>query len=404
MVTLAQTEQTIQTTADKWRGQAALVAKPGGPHTGVGRYVQTLQQELQEQGVATTRIAPAVPPLPNVGYTALRRLGVDARAFLTNFPIWANDPRSDVYHIMSQNLATLLLFRRPRGKVIVTVHDIIPYMLRDHPQLSSYRTAADRLFDRMAMAGLRRAHHLIADSHYTLQCLVAHLGIPAARITVAYLGIDHTRFRPLPVPASIRTRYALPADRRYLIYVGSEDPRKNLTTLVQALAEIRQTLPDVELIKVGRAHFDQERQQLCTLADQLGVRPAIRFLDDVPEDDLPVLYNLASAGVLPSLYEGFGFPVLESMACGTPVVCARAASLPELVGDAALLFDPGPAAAHNLAAAILRLLSKPDLYQMLRTMGLERAATFRWSRCAQQVRAVYAGQVEQLGDQEETRW
>lgn len=371
------------------RMRIGLVAKPGHPNTGVGRYVQILEGGLRHAGADTLRVAPLVPPLPSTAYAALRRAGMDLRAFLTNYPVWADYPEADVYHFTSQNLASLLLFRRPPGNVVVTVHDIIPYMLRDNPRLSSYRTVADRLFDRLAMAGLERADRLLADSHYTKSCLVEYLETPPEKIEVVYLGIDHEHFRPLAVPGTVHERFRLPVGRRYLIYVGSEDPRKNLGTLVRALAEVRRDVPNVELIKVGRAHFDRQRQMLIRLAHELGVRAAVHFLDDVAEEDLPLLYNLADVCVMPSTYEGFGFPALEAMACGTPVVCANAASLPELVGDAALTFEHGPDSVKGLAMAIRRVLSEPDLAATLRTRGQARAATFRWSECVRRVLDVF---------------
>jgi glycosyltransferase involved in cell wall biosynthesis len=306
-----------------------------------------------------------------------------------HYPIWANYPETEIYHLSSQNLATLLLFRQPKGKVVVTVHDIIPYMVRNDLQMRTYHTLADQLFDRMAMAGLQRADHLIAVSQYTKHCLVEHLGIAPEKITVVYPGIDHTRFRPMSVPVTVYERYRLAVGRRYLIYVGSEDPRKNLVTLVHALTMLRRELPDIELIKVGRAHLEVERQRLIELAVEVGVGSAIHFLDDVPEDDLPLLYNLAEVCVMPSLYEGFGFPVLEAMACGIPVVCANAASLPEVSGDASLLFETGSAAAENLAVAVLQTLSNDDQQQVMRANGLTRAATFQWSRTARQMLDIY---------------
>lgn len=356
----------------------ALIAKPGGPNTGVGRYVHMLQHGLEANGQHTIRVAPLAPPLPAIGYTVLQRANIDLRTFLMNYPIWANYPVADVYHLTSQNLASLLLFRRPPGRVVVTVHDIIPYMLRHNKQLSTYRGAADQLFDRMAMRGLRRADHLIADSHYTKQCLIEHLGIVAERISVIYLGIDHECFRPQEVPLGIYDRYALSKNRRYLLYVGSEDPRKNLVTLLHALTKLRQHNAAIELIKVGKAHFTSERQRLCDLANKLGISAAIHFLDDVPEEDLALLYNLADICVMPSLYEGFGFPVLEAMACGTPVIAARAASLPELMGEAGLVFEPGNDAG-KLLSALVQLLGDATLRQNVQVRGLQQVRKFSWA-------------------------
>jgi glycosyltransferase involved in cell wall biosynthesis len=208
---------------------------------------------------------------------------------------------------------------------------------------------------------------------------------------VVYLGIDQTRFRPQLVPASIRARYRLPDDRRYLLYVGSEDPRKNLSTLVSGLAEVRKEAPDVALIKVGRAHFEAERQRLQLQAAQLGLHEAIHFLDDVPEDDLPLLYNLADVCVMPSLYEGFGFPALEALACGTAVVCSTAPSLCELVGAAARQHESR--SPHELAEQIIAALAADD--QAARAeQGRMRAAGFTWQRTVEQSRQAYQRAVD----------
>lgn len=389
MVGTLQSKQVDQVRRVEWSGKVALIAKPGGPNTGVGRYVHMLHKGLREAGVGAVRIAPSFPPLPNTGYSLLRRSGIDLRAFLMNYPIWANYPAADIYHVTSQNLASLLLFRRPKGKVIVTVHDIIPYLLRNDPELCSYHTFADRLFDRMAMAGLKRADRLVADSRHTKQCIVEHLGIAQEKIDVIYLGIDHERFRSLPVPLSLYEWYGLPEDRRYLIYVGSEDPRKNLDTLLHAFARVHCEMPDVELIKVGPAHFARERRRLIDLAVEAGICSAIHFLDDVPEHDLPLLYNLADVCVMPSLYEGFGFPVLEAMACGTTVIAASVASLPELISNAGLNFQPGPHASDALAATLLRVLSDDALRRDLATKGRLRSTAFGWAVTVQQMLHLY---------------
>jgi glycosyltransferase involved in cell wall biosynthesis len=375
----------------------ALITKPGGAHTGVGRYAGMLHTGLRAAGVDARAVAPAAPPLPRAGYALLRRGGLDLRAFLMTYPIWARYPRADVYHFTSQNLASLLLLRRPAGRVVVTVHDIIPYMLRDDSRLRAYHGAADRLLDRMAMAGLRRADQLIADSQYTKECVVRCLGIAPERIDSIPLAVAPERFTPLAVPASIGARFGLPEGQRYLIYVGSEDPRKNLDALIRALAEVRRHLPDVELIKVGRAHFAAERERLRALATQLDVLRAIHFLDDVAEDDLPVLYNLAELCVMPSLYEGFGLPVLEAQSCGTPVVCADASSLPEVAGGAALLVACQASAGAALGDAIARALNDHELRRNLRARGLTNAAGFTWARTVGQTIETYRAQANHPG-------
>jgi glycosyltransferase involved in cell wall biosynthesis len=369
-------------------GRVALIADRREVHTGIGRYVDMLHVGLRDSGVEIVRTEPTLPPFPNFAYRALSLVGRDLRAFLTNYPLWSRYPEADVYHLTSQTLASLLLVRRPPGRVVVTVHDIFPYMLRDDPQLRSpYGT--DHLYHRLAMAGLKRADHLIAVSQYTRQCVIERLGISPEKITVVHSGIDHDRFRPLPVPAAVRERYALPEGPRYLIYVGSEDPRKNLVTLVRALAELRRELPDVELIKVGRSHFERERQRLLQLATKLEIRGAIHFLEDVSDHDLPLLYNLADLYVTPSPYEGFGFPVLEAMACGTPVVYARAGALPETVGNAGV--EVFPCDVRTLARAVSALLRSKEKRLSLGRTGQDVAADFAWSKTIRSTATVYEG-------------
>jgi glycosyltransferase involved in cell wall biosynthesis len=146
-------------------------------------------------------------------------------------------------------------------------------------------------------------------------------------------------------------------------------------------------MPNVKLIKVGSPEYLGHLEQLKQLTYELSLEGSVLFLDHPPEEDLVALYNLAALFVFPSLYEGFGLPPLEAMACGTPVVCSHAASLPEVVGDAALMVDPYDV--DGLAAAMERVLRDADLRQDLRERGLARASQFTWERTARQTVAVY---------------
>jgi glycosyltransferase involved in cell wall biosynthesis len=368
-------------------GRVALLAEPWNERTGIGRYVDRLQAGLREAGVDVVRTTPTPPRLPSFVYRAFRLVGRDLRAFLTNYPLRSAYPPADTYHLISQTLASLLLVGRPKGQVVVTVHDIFPYMLRSDPELRS-PYAGDHLYHRLAMAGLKRADHLIAVSEYTKRCLIEHLAVPEKNITVVHSGIDHARFRPLRDASGIRARYGLSEERRYLLYVGTEDPRKNLVALVRALREVRRDLPDVELVKVGFAHFERGRRRLLETAEQLEIRSAIHLLEDVPEEDLPSLYATADLYVTPSPFEGFGLTVLEAMACGTPVVCADAGALPEIVGAAAVRVPPQSAGA--LAEAIGSLLESPERRRSLRKAGFDQAAGFRWAATARGTAAIYA--------------
>ena len=198
------------------------------------------------------------------------------------------------------------------------------------------------------------------------------------KITVVYPGRDEPLARVDPAP--VRARYGLAPD--YLLHVGTLQPRKNLARLMEAAASLRARWPELQLVLAGQPGW----QAGPILAQARAHSDSVRLLDYVPDDDLPGLYSGARAFVFPSLYEGFGFPVLEAMACGTPVVCSNTSSLPEVAGEAALLMDPEDTAA--LAGAIGRLLEDTALRENLIARGLEQARKFSWERAAQETLAV----------------
>jgi glycosyltransferase involved in cell wall biosynthesis len=183
--------------------------------------------------------------------------------------------------------------------------------------------------------------------------------------------------------AVVARRLALEA-RPYALFVGTLEPRKNVPLLLEAFTRVRAKL-DVQLLVVGgRGWLDEP---IFAAHARSGLGDAVRFLGNLDEDDLAVLYSHARAFVLPSLYEGFGLPVLEAMACGAPVICSNAGPLPEVAGDAAMLLDP-----HELtpwAEAMLAVLTDDQLADGLRQKGFARAATFSWTRAALATRDVY---------------
>jgi len=361
-----------------------LIQKPGPAHTGIRRYVAELERGLVERGVEPVRI-PLRHPFPRVVTSIARRTGYDVETFFASYPLRAETVAGNLTHLTSQTLGGLLLTQRLPRPVVVTVHDILPYLLRNDTALNVYRTRAQRLMDAFAMRGLKRADRLIADSRYTKSTLIDALGIRDDRIDVVHLGVDCRRFRPGAVTSSFRARHNLPDDRPYVLFVGSEDPRKNLHLLLRAFARVRQSVPEATLLKVGAAAFDDQRRSNLQLCTDLGIAGAVRFFDDVDETELPSFYQIASAFAFPSLHEGFGFPVLEALACGTPVVAAGASSIPELVGDAARLVD-GRSVDGFAAALVETLRAGPGELQS----RVIHAATFTWSRTIDATLASYA--------------
>jgi glycosyltransferase involved in cell wall biosynthesis len=284
-------------------------------------------------------------------------------------------------------MTTLLWFKPHLHPVVVTVHDIVPFLVRHDKRQTTFRHPLDLLFGRMAMSGLTRADALIADSHFTKATVLEALGYLPEKLFVVHLGVDHQVFRPLPVPPEFFSCYQLDRRHRYVLYVGSENPRKNLPRLIRAFARIREALPEARFIKIGSPEFLPQAEQLHGLIQEMGLADSVLFFEHIPDQDLALFYNLAEVFVFPSLYEGFGLPALEAMACGTPVVCSNAASLPEVVGDAAVMVDPYDVDA--LAEAMSRVLAHGDLRRELRQRGLERCRQFTWERTARETVAVY---------------
>lgn len=247
---------------------------------------------------------------------------------------------------------------------IVVVHDFIPLRF---PRRTSPLTQYFRYYVPQVLA---QAAHIICNSQATANDIQTFCAIPAAKITPILLAHDANHFRVLE-------RSAPP--RPYFLYIGRPDPHKNLSRLISAFAQLPSAL-SCDLWIAGPPD-PRYTPQLQTQAQDLGIADRIRWLDYVPYAELPVLLNQAIGFVFPSLWEGFGFPVLEAMACGAPVITSNLSSLPEVAGDAALLVDP--ASERELTAAMYTLLTDERTRVELRSVGLQRAAQFSWQKTAE---------------------
>lgn len=330
--------------------------------------------------------------------TALARLECDARSYVHPRPLprlagrlgaladhaWrtlaypgaAAGQQGDVNHIVDHAHAHLI-GALDATRTIVTCHDLAPL---EHPERGW--GLSRRLWARSFRAMLGAAH-LIADSHFTRAAILRRSDYPAARITVVPLGVAAAFFVPADgaAIAALRARHEL-GTRPVLLHVGSCRPRKSIETLLAALAQLGDE--GAVLVQVGgRFGRDQRR---CIAGS--GLAPRVRTVPFAPEAELHTWYQLAQVFVLPSVYEGFGLPVLEAMAAGTPVVCAHAGALPEVAGEAALLVPPCDPVA--LATAVRSLLADPERAAQLRRSGRRRAEAFSWERTARATRAVYA--------------
>jgi glycosyltransferase involved in cell wall biosynthesis len=367
--------------------QIQVIAKSEPGMTGISRYTRDLCVTLQSIGLDALLTFPQAAPMPKSVQQGFKRAGIDVQAFFANYPFRAPLGNPDIYHLSGQMLATLLLLQQFTRPVVVSVLDIIPYMVRHHPTLNTLRHPFDRLFYKLALAGLRRADALVAISEYTRQTLLDVLRLPQERIHVVYPAIDHDKFLPIAVPDAFRAKYALDPASRYILYVGSEDPRKNFPTLLSAFAQLKQQMGNVKLLKVGVAQFVQERMRLQASIAQWGLQHDVRIFDYVPDEDLQLFYNVADVFVLPSLYEGIGLPAVEAMSCGTPVVCASAGSLPEVVGSAAIQVCATDAG--EFTRAMLALLASPEMRGQLGEAGRQQAAGFTRTHTARKLEQVY---------------
>ena len=255
---------------------------------------------------------------------------------------------------------------------IVTVHDLI---YARYPETHvGVRALGMRI---LVPTAVRRSHRVIADSDSTRRDLIGLLGVAAQKIDVVPLGVgDVRRVEPLPA-AQTRVRFGL-GDRRVLLTLSAKRPHKNLATLIGALARIPAEGRPALVVPGYRTEHERE---LRARAASLDVTDDVRFEGWVSDAELEGLWGVTDAFVFPSFYEGFGLPVLEAMARGVPVACSNASSLPEVAGDAALLFDPSDETA--IAQAIERLVGDPDEAARLRAAGRRRAAQFTWERTAQ---------------------
>jgi len=235
---------------------------------------------------------------------------------------------------------------------------------------------------KLDILGLKRARHIVAVSNCTKRDLVSYLKIPEARISVIHNGLDRQVFRPIGVRC-----FPFP----YLLYVGTERPRKNLSTLLSAFALVKNESSgyrDLKLVKVGTpGRVDEFRRATQAEVKRLGLEGDVIFVESVSDGDLAAYYSSAVALVVPSLYEGFGLPLIEAMACGCPVIASRCSSLPEVAGDAALFFAPRDS--EKLARLIRRVVAELDLRADLVKKGFERVQLFSWERAAQQTLQVY---------------
>lgn len=271
--------------------------------------------------------------------------------------------------------ASLIFTPAPEGYLgrqhipqVVMVHDLRPI---SHPE----RSLQSIYFRQWVPPLLRQCEHVFTNSAFTAREIQSCTGLEERRISVIPLGYATDLFMPASWPAAVKS-----GDRRpYLLHVGQAYPHKNLGLLIKAFAKISAYAPDVQLILAGKPH-PSETPRLAGLVQALGLSKRVQFRAYVPVSELPDLYRGALAFVYPSLWEGFGLPVLEAMACGTPVITSLGSGTEEVASDAALLVNPRNGG--ELEDALLRVVRDQALRQQLSSLGIARASQFSWTATA----------------------
>ena len=366
----------------------------GADETGNETYIRGLLQGLLEIGAPQAvvvresglrALAPTSDP-GEAGVTArdagapahdvrLLRHSSDVSRLLVELPELARELRASLVH------CTYVAPPSCPVPTVVTVHDVS--FLR-FPEAFTLRDRA--LLGTAVPYSARRARAVITPSEHARRDVVELLGIPEQRVHVTPEA-SGPEFRPVAAAERAAALHRCDVDGPFVLALGNLQPRKNLRRLLDAWRRLREAdlLEGHRLVLAGGAHG--KREPVARIVAEAGLGDSVLFPGYVPQADLPALYSGATAFVYPSIYEGFGLPVLEAMACGAPVACSNAASLPEVAGDAALLFDPLDA--DLIAASLGALLADKGLRAALVARGCSRAAGFSWAACARRTLAAY---------------
>ena len=337
---------------------------------GAARYAERMRIELPKHpDVDLVELAH-----PGKGNRMTRGLARELLYMPLRLPRRAAKLGLDVLHC-----ATPLAPIRSRVPLAITIHDVMTWQ---HPEWFSRANVAHQRF--VLGPALRRAALVLTSSHYSRDRMQELVGVDAERIVVTPLGVDE-RFAPGEVPEELLA--GLGIDGPYVMTVGTLQPRKNIESAIRAFEQLARAGVEHRLVVVGARGWRDE--QLLAMVAASPVAERIVLVGRISDDEMIGLQRGADLFVFPSLYEGFGIPPLEAMACGTPVVSSDRTSLPEVVGDAGVLVDPTDVPA--LADAIAGVIGSPEQGADLSRRGLARAAGFTWARCVDQTVAAYRG-------------
>jgi len=368
--------------------------KKNSRRRGIGKYTLEVARALLELGDPRLELiaygcGSDMPDLPAGGYEyrSLFQLSKPSRlSWLPDRLLLPRQLSKDSAQIFHANEITSIAFRSG-VKTVVTVHDVIPLVFAEQMKQSipwDYSLALRQGFRRIPRADL-----VVTDSAYSKSDICHHLGVNPEKVAVVYPGCD-SRFSPVQAElAKRRVDEAFGISQPFLFYVGGTDFRKNLICLIDGFGHIRKSGYQGLLVMAGETfqwNIDEVRELRRRIAEH-GLEPFVKFPGFVTEDQLVDFYSACEAFVFPSLYEGFGLPVLEALKCGALVLTTRVSSIPEVAGDAAVYFDPGDP--NSLARGFCELKADPGRGDELREKGKARAEVFTWTQAARQLLTLY---------------
>ncbi len=348
--------------------------------TGIGRYASNIAQNLMHlypKDLEFTYINSKIDTHIQVNQIRIPNYfpKFETYPWYLTTPLLLRNKSIDIIHNPTQ-IPTFFPFKQ---KNIITVHDITPHLYpNEHPCLIP---PYNKLFLRRSLIN---ADAIIADSKNTKSDLITHLKIPKEKIIPIYLGVEE-KFSPAlhKEAADVREKFGLPDT--FILYVGTLEPRKNLPVLLKACSLLKKQNWQIPLVIAGKKGWLYDK--IFKTVRELTLTQNIIFTGYIPDMYLPSLYSAATLFVYPSLYEGFGFPPLEAMACGCPVITSDRSSLPEIVGNAGITIPPDNP--QILADEILRIWEDEDIRTELKNKGINRSKEFTWSACAKQTYEIY---------------
>jgi glycosyltransferase involved in cell wall biosynthesis len=351
------------------------------PQTGLGRYAYTLYLHLAKLGLHVTFVS-WDKDIFNWLYHSLRAVGLNAFYYLLKFKYLSTKLRVNVPLIHITNGSYLVSIvpslrrRKSNIKIVVTVHDLVQFV--------APRCLADS-YNRKKMLSIIKADRIICISESTKRDLLRCMHVDSEKARTIYYGVDHELFRPRD-KFKARRKLKLPLDRPIILSVASEEPRKNIPVLLKSFKKLLMDVPNALLVRVGEKTAQIEKLiRDMDLSDRVLYRRASPF-------EVALYYNAADLLCFPSYYEGFGFPPLEAMASGLPVIASNVSSIPEVVGDAGVLLNPFDV--DGFAYWMREVLLNEDLRVKLSEKGYRRSMNFSWEKCAKETLDVYREALE----------